>query len=250
MKMFYCTIGQMGRHTGSGVLCAKDVKAECSILDIGSGSFELSQAENFSAYDLSVNIGSGSAVIANAAATNYEIEMSSGKFDISGLTGTGKIDISSGKGIAEFAILDGNDQVFSIASGKLDVYIPENTAADLYTEIASGSVTVDCCGVSKKISDDRHIALNGGFADRFDNDHDFDHDFDHDYEHNEDHCYIENVNCGTIFADVSSGKISLFNSSEYVPAELTAFANVVPPDPTAAAVEEVTVTDGKTEQYG
>lgn len=225
---------------GSGALYSKGLKAESSVLDVGSGSFELAFSENFRAYDLSVNVDSGSAVIANAAADIYDIEMSSGKLDIGGLCGSGKIDISSGKGTAEFTSLDGENHEFSLSSGVLDVYIPENTAADLYTEIASGSVTVDCCGVSKKLKDDDHITLNGGFENRFDD------DYDYDYDHNENHPYVGGGNCGTIIADVSSGKITLYNSSKYVPSKLKPFPNGSP----TAAVEEVTITDDKVEQYG
>lgn len=233
---------------GSGALYSKGLKAESSVLDVGSGSLELAFAENFRAYDLSMNVDSGRAVIANAAADNYDIEISSGKFDIGGLTGAGKIDVSSGTGSAEFASLDGHNHEIELSSGKLDVYIPENTAADLYTWISSGSVTVDCCGVSKKITDDDRVALNGGFADRFDDDYDYDrdHDREHGHDHNGDHPYVGGGNCGTIIADVSSGKIMLYNSSEYVPSKLKPFPNGSP----TAAVEDVTITDGNAEQYG
>lgn len=229
---------------GSGAMYSKGLKAESSVLDISSGSFELAFAENFRAYNLSVNVDSGSAAIANAAADNYNIEMSSGKLDIGGLCGSGKIDISSGTGTAEFASLDGHDHEIELSSGKLDVYIPENTAADLYTWISSGSVTANCCGVSKKLKDGDHITLNGGFENRFDDD--YDHDREHGHDHDDDHPYVGGGNCGTIIADVSSGKIALYNSSEYAPSKLKPFPGGSP----TAAVEEVTITDNKVEQYG
>lgn len=170
---------------GSGTLEARDIKAKKNEFDVGSGKFEFLQSAGFTADKLELDMGSGTVKIANAAADEYEIEMGSGKFDISGLTGSGEISIGSGKGIAQFAEVGKGKNVFDLGSGSLDVYIPEDTKANLRTEIGSGSVSVDCCGVSQTCKGDSRIGLNGGDEER------------------------------TLLADLGSGKVSLFNSSKY-----------------------------------
>lgn len=172
---------------GSGTLEARDIGAKVNKFDVGSGYFEYSQKAGFTADTLKLDMGSGSVKIANAAANEYDIEMGSGKFDINGLTGSGEIDIGSGKGKAEFAEVGTGDSVFDLGSGKLEVYIPEDTKADFYTAIGSGSVSVDCCGVSETLRDNGHIRLNGGNGD-------------------------EKI---TLRAELGSGKAELLNSSNY-----------------------------------
>ena len=146
----------------SGVLAARGIKATANMFNVGSGTFEYEQAEGFTAYRMELDMGSGSAKIANAASESYKINMGSGSFDISGLTGSGMLDIGSGSGTMEFARrVSGYDQL-ELGSGKLTVYIPNDTRADLSTNIGSGSVSVNCCGISQNIRNDSHITLNGG----------------------------------------------------------------------------------------
>lgn len=147
---------------GSGSLSARGIAAWYNTFDIGSGSFEYEQAEGVTADVFKLDIGSGSVKIANAAASEYDIFMGSGSFDISGLTGTGTIEIGSGSGTAEFAEVGSPHTLFDLGSGKLTVYIPDDTSAYLNTHIGSGVVAVDCCGISERITDDRNITLNGG----------------------------------------------------------------------------------------
>ena len=147
---------------GSGSLSARGIKAENNKFDISSGNFEYEQAAGFTAHDLGLDLGSGTARIANAASDSYKINMGSGTFDISGLTGSGLLDIGSGSGTMEFARRTSGYDQLKLGSGKLTVYIPDDTRADISTDIGSGSVSVNCCGISQNLRDDSHITLNGG----------------------------------------------------------------------------------------
>lgn len=169
----------------TGSLEARGIKAGSSTFNVGSGSFAFDQGEDFTADRMELIMGSGSVKIANAASDTYKINMGSGSFNISGLTGTGRIDIGSGSGTAEFSMREYANDIFDLGSGKLTVYIPETTRADLYTDIGSGVVSVDCCGVSQNIHDDSHITLNGG---------------------SEAHSF---------HVDLGSGKVEFLGSSEY-----------------------------------
>ena len=146
----------------TGALAARGIKASRNVFNVGSGSFEYEQAAGYTAERMELDMGSGSVKIANAAADTYKINMGSGSFDIGGLTGAGRIDIGSGSGTAEFAKRVNAYDTFDLGSGKLTVYIPNDTKADLSTDIGSGVVSVNCCGVSENIRDDSHITLNGG----------------------------------------------------------------------------------------
>ena len=173
-------------QVGSGTLSARGIAAELNDFDVGSGTFEYEQKQGFSAELIQLDMGSGSSKIANAACDTYNILMGSGSFNISGLTGSGRVDIGSGSGTAEFFEVNGGN-LFDLGSGKLSVYIPGNTRADLFTQIGSGIVTVDCCGVSERITGDQQIALNGGSG-------------------------SEVV---SITADLGSGKVELLDASKY-----------------------------------
>lgn len=179
---------------GSGTLEARDIGAKVNEFDVGSGHFEFSQKTGFTADMMELDMGSGSVKIANADAAEYDIDMGSGIFDINGLTGSGEIDIGSGKGTAEFAKIGTNESVFDLGSGKLNVYISEDTKADLFTKIGSGNVAVDCCGVSEKLKGSSRIQLNPG----------------------------ADGESGTLRAKLGSGKVALLNSSEYVQPDMFA----------------------------
>lgn len=171
---------------GSGTLEARDIKARHNEFNVSSGSFEFAQSPRFTADELKLDLGSGSVSIANAATTLYDVNMGSGNFDISGLTGDGAVYIGSGSGTVEFAKLEMSHNLFELGSGSLKVYIPNDTKADLYTSFGSGSVYIDCCGVSERVTDDRQIKLNGGSNDLV-----------------------------SLHAELGSGRLELRDSSEY-----------------------------------
>ena len=176
----------LGLNVGSGLLEARGIKAASNMFNVGSGRFEFEQSEGFTASSLDLDMGSGSVKIANAAAESFKIVMGSGNFDISGLTGTGRIEIGSGSGTAEFAKRYSANNIFDLGSGKLTVYIPDDTKADLYADIGSGTVSVNCCGISQTLHDDRIILLNGG-----------------------------SNNALSLYVYLGSGKVDLRNASEY-----------------------------------
>lgn len=201
---------------GSGTLEARDIGAKENEFDVGSGHFEFSQKKGFTADMLELDMGSGSAKIANAATRKYKADMGSGSVNVSDLSGSGTVDVGSGKLTVEFAEIGASESRFDLGSGKLNVYVPSDTKADLYTEIGSGSVVADCCGVSEKIRGDSHIQFNPG-ADG------------------------EN---GTLYADVGSGKIEFLNSSEYEqPDMFDDFPNRLVFNTDEAVVKEATVTE-------
>lgn len=188
----------------SGKFSGFEIKAETAELDIGSGMLEFAQSAGFKGGSLNVNIGSGKVTVTNADTAEYEISMGSGMFDVSGLTGTGSIAIGSGMGSAEFAAIDPNGSSIDVSSGSLKVYIPRGGSTEIEADISSGSVSVNCCGVSKKVKDDEKVILGSG---------------------------------GAKFAvDVSSGKVSFLDSKKYT-AENTA------EDPARIAVDEVAVVE-------
>lgn len=151
------------------------------IIEISSGSANV----NGSAKNLSVDIGSGSLTMKTANTEKFDIGMSSGKFEINGLSGSGEIDVSSGKGMAYFS--DANNiggSEFDVSSGSLSVYLPADTNAVIDGDVSSGSISVDCCGVSEKITDEEKVILGSGGAE--------------------------------ISADVSSGKMSFLDNATAV----------------------------------
>lgn len=195
-------------EVSSGSLKADNICASMTQLDLYSGKLEYTQARDFHADMLMVSISSGKLSAVNADTTNYRIEMGSGNFEVSGLTGSGEIDISSGNGSAEFAEINENGNIIDISSGKLDVYVPKNCKTQIAAEIATGSVSIDCCGVTDKLKDDETVWLGGG---------------------------------GKFSVDVSSGKVSFLDSKSYVIQEVTLIDNGVPDEiPAEFAVVEGT----------
>lgn len=215
-------------NVGSGNMAITDINAMDNAFDVSSGKLEFTQGADFTANNISLDMGSGSAKI-NGSADNYVIQissgsanvngsanglaidigsgsltmdtantehfdigMSSGKFEVNGLSGSGDINISSGKGTAKFAdTAKIKESTFDVSSGSLSVYLPVNTNAVINSDVSSGSIVVDCCGVDETIRDDDRVILGNGGAE--------------------------------ISADVSSGKISFLDN--------------------ATAEKEVTITD-------
>ncbi len=200
---------------GSGTLMVKDIRARENEFDIGSGIFELSQKENFSAELMHLDIGSGSVKIAGADCESYNIDMGSGSFNVSGMTGSGDIDMGSGKGAVEFAKLGPTTNNITLGSGSLSVYVPKDTKADLYTEIGSGKVKVECCGVSQSLKNDGHAAFNGGHDmqqySQYNDDDEDDEDIDYD-------AYRDGLD--EIYVDLGSGKVTFYDTSEYKPPQM------------------------------
>lgn len=179
-------------NLSSGKLKASEIKAKRAELDMGSGTLEYDQAAGYKGERLGVDIGSGSVKITNADTLEYEISMGSGKFDVSGLTGSGEIDIGSGSGSAEFAAIDPRGSEIDMSSGSLSVYVPQGCGAQIDADVSTGSVKVDCCGVTKKFTGSGSVTLGSGG--------------------------------GRIAVEVSSGKVSFFESKRFAAEQVTQVA--------------------------
>ncbi len=77
---------------GSGTLMVDGFNSKYNNFDIGSGKFEFSKSEQFTADMFSVVVGSGSAVISNMQTERYDIDLGSGKYNFNGLSGYGEIN--------------------------------------------------------------------------------------------------------------------------------------------------------------
>lgn len=199
----------------SGSFSGSEIKAANAELEIGSGILKFAQGKDFKGETLSVDIGSGSVTVTNAAAAQYGISLSSGSFDISGLTGTGEINVGSGNGSADFASIDPNGSSIDLSSGNLKVYLPKGAGAEIETEVSTGIVSYDCCGTSGKLKDGQRLVLGEGG--------------------------------GRFAVDISSGKVSFLDSKKYTAENTTQLVEVTAtPKPGTAEyathIAEVTVT--------
>lgn len=200
-----CVYNRFELSLGSGSVDAKEVNALTNDISVGSGKLFFRQNEDFTAniMDISmgsgaieitrsaaeylaINIGSGSLIMDTAKTSQFDINMGSGRFEVNGLSGSGNIDVASGNGIARFSDTSGIDGTeLDLSSGKLAVYLPNDTSARINTDISSGSVVVDCCGVNDKLgTDDESVTLGNGAAE--------------------------------ISADVSSGKLSILENDTVI----------------------------------
>lgn len=194
-KLFY---DELYVEHGSGTLMIDGFNSRYNNFDIGSGRFEFSKSDQFTAEMFDVNVGSGNAVISNMQTKHYNINLGSGHYDFNGLSGTGDINMGSGNGniaYSELTVDDGNgdeggDTVcdLNMGSGTLNLYFPDDDSCYLYTEIGSGSVNVNAYGIEKKLtlsSDEDELLLGAS----------------------------EYPDCYNI--DMGSGKINIRNTSEY-----------------------------------
>lgn len=143
----------------SGDATLKNVFALEQEFNVSSGDL-VAHIAGGTADSLKVKISSGWAEISGAAAAEYDVKVSSGDLDISGLTGSGRIDVTSGDVEAEFTKI-GNSE-FGTSSGSLDITIPSDTKANFTGKVTSGSIVLDACGVSKKIRGSESCELGGG----------------------------------------------------------------------------------------
>ena len=179
---------------GSGTLMVDGFNAAYNHFDIGSGRFEFSKSEQYTADHFDIDVGSGSVVMSNLQSRRYNIDLGSGNYDLSGLSGYGEIDMGSGKGSIAYSRFLGSTYddcgdacELDIGSGLLDLYFPDDEGCQLYTDIGSGSVSVNAYGVEKKFthgSDGEEVSL-GDVNDRF------------------------------YYINMGSGKVNIYNTSEY-----------------------------------
>lgn len=178
---------------GSGTLMVDGFNAKRNDFDIGSGKFEFSKSEQFTADMFNVNVGSGTSVISNMQTKRYKIDLGSGHYDFNGLSGYGEIDMGSGSGSIAYSRFMGSEHDdcgdvchLNIGSGSLDLYFPDDEGCYLYTDIGSGIINVNAYGVEKKFTHSSADELSLGDVN--------------------DRCY---------YIDMGSGKVNVRNTSEY-----------------------------------
>lgn len=151
---------------GSGKLYADNITAQDYVIDIGSGVFEMQRNDSFQCRTFSFNLGSGKAMINNLHSAKNEINIGSGRFELTGISGNSDIKMGSGSGDIVFAGNFGEADII-MGSGSLGLYL-ENSGAKIKSEITSGSVKVNACGVTAKLNDDDDegkVVLGKGEAD-------------------------------------------------------------------------------------
>ncbi len=151
---------------GSGKMYVDELYAGYTIVDIGSGTFEMQRSEDYEGNSFTLDLGSGKAKVKNMRASSYYIDIGSGKFDVTGLSGDGRVVMGSGSGTLALAN-DCEKLEVDIGSGALDIYL-EETGANIDTDIGTGSVNINAYGFETKLGmndDDKLVTVGNGAAD-------------------------------------------------------------------------------------
>lgn len=171
---------------GSGSMKVHDLYADANIIHISSGSFEfLRRSEGFVSQEFDFTLGSGSAVFSGMQTEHYRLDIGSGSFNINDLSGDGTIEMGSGSGSIAYKEYNGGCKI-DMGSGSLKLYVPEDSSMEVSAAIGSGSVSVDACGASVKLTsnrDDDPVTIGDG-----------------EYE---------------LFVDMGSGHVSVLDRSAY-----------------------------------
>lgn len=154
---------------GSGTLMIDGLYATYNDFDIGSGKFEYSKSDQFTANQISLDIGSGNVVLNNAQTSYYNIDIGSGNLNINGLSGYGTIDMGSGNTAIAYSKLgsDDGERTLEMGSGNMTLYFPDDGGCELYPSVGSGNIRVSAYGIDKKLtleSDDECVTLGTGGA--------------------------------------------------------------------------------------
>ncbi len=182
---------------------------------------ELSAKANkpYVASNTELDLNSGTAILTNAESEKYNLDIGSGRFEINGLSGSGKIDMGSGSGKISFLEVNGYSNI-DIGSGNLEISLPKNEAGSLIMDIGSGSIDVNYGGSVTKYhsSNCDDIVYLGNYTDHRDDGSDSRYFRDEDgtlYRYTDGKEYVE---CG-FEVEMGSGHISFkelpFTSSEY-----------------------------------
>ncbi len=150
---------QVGNTSGDTTVAG--VSAKTVSLKSTSGSIKYDQPQGFTTEDFFINITSGEVVATNASTKNYKIRETSGSIDVSGLTGTGMIKLTSGDMNIAFLSLDGNCD-FNMTSGNATLTIPDDASADIVCKKTSGTINVVTDNLIKNVSDNSTVRLGEG----------------------------------------------------------------------------------------
>lgn len=134
---------------GSGKLYVDEIYSNNNTIEIGSGTFEMQRTEQFTSDTFSVALGSGKATIKNMRSDIFDIDIGSGSFAFTGISGTGTVEMGSGKGSLVLAN-DCQSVDLDMGSGSIDIYVEESGVL-VDSDIGSGSVNIDAYGKTMKL---------------------------------------------------------------------------------------------------
>ena len=135
---------------GSGTMQINDLYSRSYDVEIGSGKCEFNRpaSGDFKSNWFKLTLGSGSAVFSGMESDRFDIDIGSGSFTLDRLSGSGAIDMGSGKGSIYFCDKPENDddeieQELSMGSGNLTLYYPEDGGVTLDCTFGSGKIEID-----------------------------------------------------------------------------------------------------------
>ncbi len=149
---------------GSGVSDIDGICAKENDIDIGSGELMFKKVDSFTAEKICIDLGSGNADFSGMSAENYDINVRSGYCNVSGLTGTGNINMGSGRSTFEFS--DSPNGSLRLSSGYVKIFTSPDCDAELNFKISSGSVNI--LGENGNLFHNDGKYLLGKGANRFD----------------------------------------------------------------------------------
>ncbi|MGN0649125.1 MAG: DUF4097 family beta strand repeat-containing protein [Oscillospiraceae bacterium] len=144
----------------AGTLKVSGIAADKNEINVNAGTFDY-RALNTEAEFLGVTINAGNAEISGLNPREYRLDESAGDLCIRNLTGFGSVDISAGKTDLIYDSFNGDIQI-GVSAGTLNMYVPDNTSAEINVDKSAGSVTVRADGEKHNLSDGATVTIGGG----------------------------------------------------------------------------------------
>lgn len=211
---------------GSGTMQINDLYSRWYDVDIGSGKCEFNRpaSGDFKSEVFELDLGSGTAVFSGMESKSFDIDIGSGNFTLDRLSGTGEIDMGSGKGSICFVDREEtengrNMHKIDIGSGNLTLYYPENGGVVLYSDIGSGKIDIDGFDYKKTINSSNCDELNQ---------------------------FVTGNGAVDLKVDMGSGMVTIKDSSSYTAPEITSEFKVYPSKDNgiASGYQDVTIVSG------
>lgn len=144
----------------AGTLNISGIAADKNEINVNAGSFDY-RALNTEAEFLGVTINAGSAEISGISPREYRLDENAGDLCIRNLTGFGSVDINAGITDLIYDSFNGDMQI-DVASGTLNMYVPDDTSAEINVDKSAGSVTVRADGKKHNLSDGACVTVGDG----------------------------------------------------------------------------------------
>ena len=144
----------------AGTLNISGIAANKNEINVNAGSFDY-RALNTEAEFLGVTINAGSAEISGLNPRDYRLDENSGDLCIRNLTGYGSVDINAGKTDLIYDSFNGDIQI-DVSAGTLNMYVPDDTSAEINVDKSAGSVTVRADGKKHNLSDGACVTIGDG----------------------------------------------------------------------------------------